>query len=246
LLTLGALIPAIQEQMRKAGYPDFVQSAHISFNLGVAAAAGEVVSPPVPQQLQQYVFDDLKGQNGFILWQGSLSFRTVAYESNEVFQDAFVRGLEILNAAAGGLAFSDRIGIRFVNAVQPSAPNAFPEFLANEVIGLGGKVENSERVYSFSESLLTRADVGQVVARAIIQSGQLGYPPDLIGERLQLLDRFKTIVGEHAVLDIDGWSDDRRPFDIQELRGRLEKLHGFVEECFLNISTTRALSVWNS
>ena len=61
-------------------------------------------------------------------------------------------------------------------------------------MGLYGKVSGSI-VHSFSETLVRDENVN-VIARTIIQNGQIGFPPDLHPTAMWLVlsDRFRTLM----------------------------------------------------
>ena len=96
---------------------------------------------------------------------------------------------------------------------------------------------------SFSETHI-RTSVGNVLSRTIIQSSQLGFPPDLRPIGLKVAERFAKVSGVHAIIDTDGSYEKREPFDLGTLKGKLRALHDEIIKVFEATVTKHALNVW--
>ncbi|MBI5569655.1 MAG: TIGR04255 family protein [Desulfomonile tiedjei] len=243
ILSLKTFMPGVQEQMRKAGYPDFKQSLTVAVNLSLISGAEAQQAPPQLLQTDRYVFSNMENTRGFILQQNSLSFQGTDYDTYETLSSEFLKGLEILNAAVG-LNFSERVGIRYLDAVVPKKGDEISQYLVPEVMGIAARLEGSALVHSFSETVARIRDVEKVVCRTIIQIGPLGFPPDLQPDGLKLKDRFKKVNELHAVIDTDGAFEGREPFNIGTVKNRLDGLHREISTAFYATITEYALSVW--
>ncbi|NGO53114.1 TIGR04255 family protein [Allomesorhizobium camelthorni] len=239
ILALDSYAPAIQENLRRHGFPDVQKNILNTFNLTILpeGASGQV---PV-SQVAQYSFLDADRTSGFLLDQGALSFQTTEYDVFETFSDNFLRGLDIVHKAVE-LSYTDRIGFRYLDAVFPKGGEHLPQYLNEWVLGLyeksGGKI-----AHSLNETVFSVSDVS-VTARTVIQDGPLGFPPDLQGHRLAVPSRFQSLNGVHAVLDNDGSIQRRESFALQTVKDRLTAIHEEIVKAFRATVTEHAMEVW--
>ncbi|AOE87976.1 TIGR04255 family protein [Pseudomonas sp. TCU-HL1] len=247
LLSLGSYIPQIQERMRKAGYPGFERSAQMRLALQ-SVSDGTDENGPVPafQKMDRFVFSDLNSTQGFILQPNAISFQTTVYDRFEGFYEQLEMGLSILNEVVGGLSFVERLGLRYLDAVAPQPEEDLGQYLVPQVLGLPFKMEEAMFSHSFTEAVLMAEGLGQVVARTVIQNGKLAFSPDLDPAPLKLQARFESIVGMHAIIDTDGFSIERRPYEIDEVRSRMDALHELIGQCFNATVTDFARTAWDT
>jgi len=142
------------------------------------------------------------------------------------------------------LSFTDRIGVRYLDAVFPRDGEKLAAYLTESVLGLTEKLEGNI-VHSFTETLARKGEVS-VLARAIIQNGQVGFPPDVLptGTMLNLDERFQKLQGLHAILDTDGFTERREQFGVGRVRERLFAIHGEISQAFRATVTEGALKIW--
>lgn len=243
ILSLETYLPSIQESFRKLGYEDFKPTIVATFNLAIVAS-GEGSSPQVPptQRVSRYTFANMEGTRGFILEQNALSFQATDYDTFDTFSGALLEGLDLLHRAVG-IGYSERVGVRYLDAVYPRAGEKLSEYIVPEVMGLTGKLERA-LVHAFSETM-TQTDVGAMISRTVIQNGSIGFPPDLAPLNLTVAERFSRLDGLHATIDTDGYYDGREKFDMQSIRSRLHHLHDEIWKSFSATVTKHALSVWS-
>lgn len=244
VLTLDSYLPAMQEALRKAGYADFakVMVATVNLNLGVPATANQM---PVAQT-GRYLFLKEDKFSGFLLDQTSLIFQTTDYETFEPFRDAFLLGLKTVHESVGGLSFCERIGIRFLDAVRPSANEKITDYLAPSLVGLFDKLNDRQLRHIISETWST-SDQANFMSRAIIQNQSakgVSFAPDLQPMLLQITEKFIETSGIYGVIDTDAWYEKRQKFDIDQIKEKLTSLHGDVRNSFDEMVTPHALSVW--
>jgi uncharacterized protein (TIGR04255 family) len=244
LLSLESFLPRIQESMRQSGYPDFRRGVQMRFALSASLAQGAQTSIP-PVQSEHYLFLNSAATSGFALLTNALAYQTTEYDTFDAFVREFRRGLEILQAAVGGLSFVERLGLRYLDAVVPREGESIGQYLAQEVLGLPARLTEQKFSYAFAESLLVEPGVGQVVARTIIQNAPLAFPPDLIQHQLSVSQRFRDVTGEHAVIDTDASITERKDFDLDQVEKGFKGLHGLVDATFQATATDHARLVWN-
>lgn len=239
ILALDSYAPQIQEHFRKHGFPDAQKGALATFNLNLAAAAGQGAPPVV--RTDRYIFSDIDNRAAFILEQGALSLQTTDYDMFDTFSGIFRSGLQAVHDAVN-LSFTDRIGFRYLDAVFPKADESLLAYLDGAVLGVGEHFQNSV-VHSFSETKLRSSDIN-VVARVLIQNGRVGFPPDLLPNPLRIADRFQRLQGRHAILDTDGSVERREAFDLEKIGKHLRLIHDEIAKTFRATVTPYAIKAW--
>jgi uncharacterized protein (TIGR04255 family) len=241
ILALDSYAPAIQDSLRRHGFPDAQQSTLNTFNLTLTSQAGGAQGEVPISRVTRYNLLNAQKTAGFILDQGALSYQTADYDVFETFSDTFLEALEIVHKAVE-LSYTDRIGFRYLDAVFPKSDESLPKYLNECVLGLYGK-SDGQLVHSFNESVFKMHDVN-VTSRTVIQDGPLGFPPDLQPHPLVVSARFQSLKGMHAVLDFDGCVERRETFKIDVIRNRLSMIHDEIAVAFKATVTGHAMEVW--
>jgi uncharacterized protein (TIGR04255 family) len=237
VLALDSYIPSIQESFRKMGFPDFRKSVMQTFNLNIGESSTVPVSPSV-----QYVFSDMEKHRAFILMNSALSYNVTKYDVFETFSDELLKGLEIVDAAVGGLSYTDRIGVRYLDAIFPTAQDDLWTYLNPQVQGVfqqrGGAL-----VHTFSETAFRVNEIA-IVSRVIVHVGPVAVPADLQPLTIEVSERFKTLNGLHASLDNDGYIETRAKYDPNKLKRDFFSIHDEIEKTFKITVTQKALEEW--
>jgi uncharacterized protein (TIGR04255 family) len=241
ILALESYAPQIQEHFRKQGFPDTQKSTLATLNLNLTTPVQEG-APQVPvAQTVRYAFYNMDRTVGFILDQGALSFQTTEYDVFEAFSRDFQYGLQVVHDTLN-LSFTDRIGVRYLDAVFPKTTESLADYLNGSVLGLSERFQEAI-IHSFSETRLRFGDIN-VIARVIIQNGETGFPPDLLPNVLLIPDRFRVLQGRHAVLDTDGFFERREPFNLDRISEHLRFIHDEIANVFHATVTPHALKAW--
>jgi uncharacterized protein (TIGR04255 family) len=242
VLALESYVPQIQDQLRRKGYPDTQRLVTATFNLNMPPAPNDASAQSLPvSQAIRHTFSTIDKRAGFILDQGSLSFQTMEYDVFETFSQTLLEGLAIVHDTVS-LSYTDRIGMRYLDAVYPGKGEELSEYLTESVIGLYGKLPG-ELLHSFSETRVKDNGIN-VVARVIVQDGRVGFPPDMQPIGLELLPRFMELYGMHAILDTDASQDLRTTFDLSQIKSSLANVHDVVTKSFNLSVTEHALKAW--
>ncbi|MFH0298067.1 TIGR04255 family protein [Bradyrhizobium sp. 31Argb] len=241
LLALDGYAPAIQELFRKLGYPDFrkVHAQIFSLNVTGATEGGQGV-PAVP--LVQYVFSNIERTLCFVLLQDGLTYMATEYDVFETFSERLLEALSIVDQIVGGLSYTDRIGVRYLDAVYPEHGDRLAEYLNPGVMGLVGALEG-DLTHSFFETV-TRTKNVTLVSRVIVQPGPVGIPADLQPLLLNLPERFQGLDALHATLDNDGFIEARAKYDPARVKSELFLLHDEIGNIFKLTVTDHALKKW--
>lgn len=238
LAALDTYVPAIQESLRKAGYPDFqrVQMAHLE--LGASIPRTAVVT--------RYLFGNARKTSAFVLDQSWLTFQTTDYDTFAPFSAALLSGLQTIHKEAT-LSYSERIGIRVLDAVLPRPGETIAEYLQPYVLGLSGSFPDRQLAHALSETRTVNGN-STLVSRSIVISqkeGGIALPEDLQPIQLQLPDRFShQISGQYAVIDTDSWTEERDDFELNQIETTLDSLHTDIGQSFEHTVTPYALKVW--
>lgn len=251
VLQLNNYIAGIQENLRKAGYPDYRTATAINTVLtpqqdgrGPDAAAASVTI----KQVAQHRFQNLSRRSCIILAQDAVSFQTTEYETFEQFSSELWKAVRTVDQAVSGLSYVERIGLRYLDAVIPQEGETLNQYLVREVLGVSGLVSDIRPSHSFSESALRSDNDYTIVTRVFSHEGQLGLPADLGAENMPFLDRFeqfrKSAPVRHAIIDTDGSWTGRGEFSESFNANALTKIHDLIDVAFRANLDPHAIKVW--
>lgn len=231
-------VPEIQDRLRRIGYPDYQPEQKVE----VAIRNPESPQPDVrPQQLTRWHFTNSERTEGYILHPEALVFHSTQYEHFEDFSEKVLKGLSLVHEVIE-LSYTQRIGLRYLDAVIPAADKTLADYLAPSLLGLSMSVPG-QLTHSFTETV-SRIDDGTLVARAVITEGGLAMPPDLFPMTLPLPNRFGEPSGQTAVLDTDYFVEHRNKFNIDHARDQLWSSHTVIGDTFKSSVTDHAISSW--
>jgi uncharacterized protein (TIGR04255 family) len=248
ILAMETYVPAIQEELRNIGFPDFRKEVinALSITIGQANSA-----PPIMQPVNRFIFSNVDDTSGFTLETNALSFQLTDYDVFETFLETFIKVLSIIHKHVS-LSFIERIGVRYLDAVQPKAGEDLSQYLVSEVLGMTFKLSSykvpGKLLHSYTETLSENVETGsKLVARTIIQDGKLTLPPEIAQIAYSINKKFDSYQGCHAIIDNDGYLDQMRtPFDLDLVRLKLDQLHEEIAESFKNSATDFAIKTWKS
>jgi uncharacterized protein (TIGR04255 family) len=241
VLKLADYLPAIQEVLRKSGYPLFEEQR--AMLVRVAIRDGQPV--PEPHERMRYQFADVDGTHAFLLDPDALTLQSTNHLNFEAFSERFLDALRVVHDAVG-LAVSERIGLRYLDRVDPRPGDNLADYLAPQTHGLNallGQALGVEPQHAYSESLSKVGDVA-LRCRVVTQSGRLTFPPDLQPTGLKVQDRFTVLDGWHAIIDTDGSVESREAFSVENVARHLDRIHAVIREAFRAVATKTAFDYW--
>lgn len=240
ILSLDTYLPALQELLRKAGFPDYKPLQR--FVLTLSATTGQEEAKATQELHNHYAFSNMEGTAGLVLTQESLSYQTTRYQDFGQFSEALFKALVIVHQVVG-LDYSERIGLRYLDAVMPRDGEDLKQYIVPEVLGLSDKLPTI--LHAYTETMALDESGNRVISRTIVQHGRIGFPPDLGQVSLAVADRFTQFKeAPHAILDNDASLEKREAFDISTLQNRLEDLHSLIRKAFKASITDYAEQVW--
>lgn len=242
VLDLEGYIPAIQSKMREAHFPDYKNEVFQRLVLPFGGVEqGQMGAPAVTPQAR-YLFGDIDGRSLFLLENNALSFQTTRYDTFETFSETLLKGLGVLHDALR-LDFVERIGLRYLDAVQPSKDEeTLRDFLVPEVLGHSLRGQGQLQ-HSVSETSVLTAS-GQLVSRILIRDGHVGLPMELGGLAPTIDPRFTQRKSLHAIVDTDASIAHREAFELAKVRVRLSALHDDIVRYFNATVTDHARASW--
>lgn len=241
ILQMAEFVPKIQDRLRLEGFPDFRKEQIRQIALALRQAEGEAPQVATQEGPTRWNFVDAGRTSGYLLQPNTLVYHTTAYETFEVFSKRLLDGLRLVHEHVG-LAFIQRIGLRYLDAVLPKEGENLGQYLSASVLGLSSVVKGQLQ-HCFTETANVTSD-GTLVARVLITEGDLAIPPDLFPFGLALGERFAKIKGRHAVLDTDHFSVERFDFDLNRVAALLDASHTRIDEAFRLTATDYARKAW--
>ena len=239
---MDGYLVAIQEKMRMARFPDFKRETIQQLTIPFASSneEGKVPTPSFAPRAR-CVFGDIEGKTEFVLENDALALQTTDYDTFEAFSKTLLDGLMIVHNALT-LDFTERVGLRYLDAVLPKENELLSDYLTTEVLGLSFRL-TGKLSHSFNETV-TMNTSGQLVSRVIIQEGPVGLPPELMVLAPRIDQRFTQMKGLHAIIDTDAFAVQREAFNVDKLRDRLLELHVEIQKSFKATVTHDALKKW--
>lgn len=239
ILKLADFLPSIQESFRQAGYPDFDRQHIISIQLTTQEG-----QPPAPTPVQQerFLLGNVEKTHTFFLDGQSLTLQSTNYGQFETFSACFLDGLNIVNDAVK-LAFTERVGLRYLDRVMPQAGETIEQYLVDQVQGLYSRL-GGRPLYSFTEAMNEIGSI-KLLSRVAIQEGPLALPPDIQAGSMQISERFRSYVGNSAILDNDGFVEGREAFSTKAVAEHLDAIHKVIESAFKTTATPYAFAAWD-
>ncbi len=231
-------VPELQDRLRRIGYPDYQREHKVEVEIRKAATPQPDVRP---QQMVRWNFNNIDRTEAYTLHPDALIFHSTQYAHFEDFSEKALKGLTLAHGVIE-LAYIQRIGLRYLNAVVPAGGNPLDNYLNPSLMGLS-TVTPGQLSHSFNESV-SQVNGGTLVARTVITEGGLAMPPDLFPMALALPDHLDKLSGKIAVLDTDYFVEHRSGFDMDSVKRQLLASHKLVDETFKSSVTEHAISVW--
>jgi uncharacterized protein (TIGR04255 family) len=231
-------VASLQERLRRSGFPDFRSENQFEF----AIRRLDEAQPDV-QSMQhiRWSFTNTQRTEGYLLLSNALVFHTTTYDTFADFLQKTITGLNLVHEIVD-LAYVERIGLRYLDAVVPMDNDTLQQYLNPSLLGFSANLEG-RLSHSFTETVTVIED-GNLVARAVITDGALALSPDLIPLQLELQTRFTAINGRNAVLDTDYFAIKRNNFDLKEIENQLLNAHDIITNAFKISVTDYARERW--
>lgn len=232
ILTLAAMIPSIQDELRRKGFPGFSNSVLHQFQLGANAE-------PSFQATSRWVFTSKDALETVTITTESVVVQSRKYSNFEDFLETIKNAVDVL-ASIAEPDFADRIGLRYVDSVS-NIGGRMPEYFNESVLSFTAEDLGVKSLLS-SQHVLAETEAGHLQIRVNQVKDQPMLPPDLLSPELESLSAPKP--GVHAILDIDSSDETRSDFNWESINSRLWAVHTPASSAFWKSVTPTALKEW--
>lgn len=239
ILTLDRHLPEVQDGLRAIGFPAYRTSTTQVFQL--TTDGGEIQALQKPQV--RHIFQNKQQTAAILLDPEAMTFELSDYPVFEQFVSSFGDALRVL-ANCLPLEFSERVGMRMLDAVQPVAGDTIEQYLAPEALGLSKLVQCELAHQQTIVETHFRSGGRGLIFRSVRVNNGLAVPPDLNPLNVNVNERFTSYAGPAVVLDCDSYEQVRETFDVDELVARLTDLKAALTASFRSVVTDYALDVW--
>ncbi|MCU7885460.1 MAG: TIGR04255 family protein [Candidatus Thiodiazotropha sp. (ex Lucinoma annulata)] len=231
-------IPKLQDELRRNGYPDFKPETKIE----VTIRKPDSSEPDVrPQQMFRWSFTNPNRTEGYLLHKDAIIYHSTEYEIFDDFLNKALKGLKLAHKVIE-LAYVERIGLRYLDAVVPIPGESIDAYLNPNLLGLSPDIENG-LAHTFSETAVN-IDGGLLVSRSVIAENGLAMPPDLFPMQLTMPQHLTNVSGRTAVLDNDYFVEKRIDFNLDHVEAQLRSSHDIVSATFRKVITDHAKTTW--
>ena len=237
ILKLAEFLPAIQEGMRRAGFPAY--EPHNAIALQFSMQEGQPA--PVPVVRERFSFGNVEKTHAFWLDSDSLALQSTNYGHFEALSEVFLEGLALVHDAVH-LDFTERIGLRYLDRVFPLGADVLAQYLVPEAVGLTNALGGSAP-QSYLETLCA-FEIYKLRSRVVVQDGGLAFPPDMVPGDLVVSRRLAEYEGLNAILDNDGFLETREVYSGDGVAKHLDAIHKVIGSAFRAIATDHARKVW--
>jgi len=231
-LDLAGRIPAFRQACEKLGYPIFRESTVRILNLGFGLS-DSTETQPTPR----WDFLDKTQRWNVVLSQEFLMIQTTDYP---IFEEFLAKWKDLLEAARLlEIPVVERLGLRYVDLVQPEAGEKLADYIAPAMAGLEPIAGSGLERKSHLAVTVFQSAQGLMVVRVIPATTPL--PPDLDNPHLKGL---KFITPGSVFLDFDHASTDGLDFDPEIVSSATDALHEAPDTLFRNVVTPMAFDKW--
>lgn len=241
---IAKYIPAIQEEFRRNGFPVEKAGKIQQFTFGSKDRV-----PLRVDEVERWEYLTKNEGWSILVMQDNLVLQTTAYTKFEEFAEklSFAVGTVFRITETEQLGVVHRVGLRYVNAIQPRENEDFRIYLQDGIRGI------SDEVFRENTSLLHFESAGKTPACSneakmivrVVQNNQ-GYllPPDLLGAApkipTQASDR-KLV----TLIDLDHFIEGPIDASSNRVTSTAFELHDHIIETFHNhVITPHAAGVW--
>lgn len=238
LFNLNDYIATVQDTLRLAGFP-LIQQAFMN----EITIDGQGITT---KQHPQWAFTTLDRRSAIILTQSKIAVETVDYKGFGDFSATLYSALSALRKIPGPIV-TQRLGLRYVNAVQPSEGQGFDTILHERLAGVDSfngldNLAINMAISGTSEYGQLTIQVRQAPHNVDAQPDTLLLPPDITPKVPPLIKVDPR--RPSRLLDLDHsaqLSEDLNPASLLNL---INRLHAALDSAFLESITQAAFDSW--
>lgn len=229
-------ISILHEKIRKNGFPNRVDK--IGKQVKIQDSGVEV------SDVHAYSFLSLDKTTSVHISSDTFVLETSNYNGYDKFVSDFEKSLNLVNEVFS-IVGMDRIGIRFINLIDP-LDGDISDFLKPDLIALEGTGDSEEIIVNYMESRRHTGEGQQLIIKVKKSIGGAVVPEEF--ESNPHIKMTKTRATGHltALLDFDHLKIyDGAELDTKRLLKDMDVLHKKIYETFHRSVTENALKVWS-
>lgn len=229
-MDLQEKLPVFRKACERLGYPIFRETKVRTVNVGPTG-------PAETREETRWDFLDKTRRWNILLCREFLMLQTTDYDVFEGFLERWKSMLE--SAKVLGIPVVERLGLRYVDLVQPAEGEALSDYLKPALAGY--EPESSSALVRKHHMAASVFDTprGQMLVR--VSPALSATPPDL--DNL-LLEGIAQPVPGAAFLDFDHFSTETVDFDPDGIEIATDALHDAPDVLFREVVTPKAMSAW--
>ena len=240
---MDELIAAIQDRLRRVGYPEDVSG--VVQQISLLAAPGQPAQPQVNAQKRDE-FRSKDNRWSLTVADDMIALVTTAYDRFAGFRNRIEEALRIVDEVAelhhGQVR---RIGLRYIDVIDPQPGETFRDYLQGSLHGPKTTVITGPEEVMHLESI-GRTRIGHFILRITQNDQGLLVPPDLIFRPMthkQQVSPGKLI----TLVDSDHFVEGSWDYDLLSILETADALHAGINSAwFTDFITAHALSVWRA
>lgn len=240
---MGEFIPAIQDRLRRAGYPE--DASGVFKQISLLAEPGQPVQPQVIEQ-QRDEFRTKDNRWSLTVAEDMIVLVTTDYDRFSGFLARLEEALQILDEIAEiHLGQLHRVGLRYIDVIDPAPGETFRDYLQGSLHGPRSSVFTGSEQLLHLESI-GRTGVGHFILRITQNDQGALVPPDLYFRPMvhkQQVGHGKLV----TLVDSDHFVEGTWDYDLSSILETADTLHAGINKAWLeDIITPHALKVWGA
>ena len=235
VLTIAEKIPAIQEALRKQGFPRFQQRS-IETTRQQAGGITQI------EQRPQWEFVNRESTLSILIEQECVVLQSTAYTAFESYLDSLRIALDIV-AALVEPALVERLGLRYVDLIVPTGDKSVADYVRPALLGAPPS-EFGQRKAFLSESVITTESDSQLMIRFVEGNRGFAFPPDLLPVSLKF-HQDPARRSPFGLFDLDHSSEKAFDFAPATILSGFWHLHALLEKVFKTSVTDSAIEEWS-
>jgi len=236
VLNMEAKIPAIQDSLRKNGFPR-LSLREIEITKREPSGKTEV------ETRKQWEFIDKEKRTSVLIDTNFIVYQVAEYKVFEDFIARFKQILDLFNFHAEP-ALLQRIGLRYIDLIVPSSGRSLGEYLSPSLRGFTVQ-EDVARLAFRSESVTQTNHHSRFVHRYSEANRGFGFPEDLHPVSLAF-ERNLNLDSPFGLLDMDHFCHLDEDFQVAGVVDHLWSLHEHHAKAFEASVTQTAMEEWRS
>lgn len=232
ILSIAKSVPAIQDRLRRIGYPMFDQQNVQELQLSGDQAQFNTAP--------RFLFSTRDRDSFVALTQSSLVFEVLSYSGFEDFLKRLRAVVEIL-ASEVEPSHYERLGLRYVDLVESDTPDQTHALFDSSILSLSAEELGVDEVL-INTAVFGTAAKGSVAVRLSQTRNGSTLPADLLAPELAKFASASPKV--QTFLDIDGSKGQSDEFSPEGIIEDLWAVHDMTEKAFWRSITSRAQEQW--